>query len=89
MIVDQRFEHLALVVAKGADGGGVHIAPGVEEVAVVVAEQGGAPSGLGGKTFALAILMGHPHLLLGGSVFVRGIVGVARLFVIAIDGTHL
>ena len=65
---------------------GVQITPCMDEVLPVAAEDGRAPPRLRRQALPPAVLAGHPHALVGSPVLMRGIVGIAALLVIAIDG---
>ena len=47
------------------------------------------PSSLRGQTLTTSILTNDPYTLVGGTVFMRGIIGIASSLVVAIDLTHL
>ena len=89
LIVSNRSLSLSVAGTKGDDGRRVQIAPGMDEVFVVFAEYGTAPSCLIGQTLALAIGMSHIDALVARSLFVGCIIDIARGIVDAIDCRHL
>ena len=65
------------------------VTPCADEVAEVGAEYGGVPTSLWRQALAAPVLVSHPYTLVSGTVLVRRIVSIARLFVVSIDAAHL
>ena len=65
------------------------IAPSADEVSEIGAKDGCVPTSLWRQAFATSVLMGHPYTLVSGTIFMRCIVNIASLLVVAIDVAHL
>ena len=88
MVVDKCGELFAVVLADGVLGGIVDIAPDIDKVLEVLAENGVADTRLRSERLYLAILVGHHHLLLGSTSGVSGKIGVAGLLVVTVNGLN-
>ena len=88
MVVNQRCQHLAVVLADGVLGRVIDIAPDVDKVLEVLAEDGVVYTSLWCQHVYLSVLVGHHHLLLCCPLGVSSEIGVARLLVEAINSLH-
>ena len=88
MVVDECGELFAVVLTDGVLGGIVDVAPDIDKVLEVLAENGVADTRLGSECLDLSILVGHHHLLLGSTGGVSGKIGIAGLLVVTVNGLH-
>ena len=66
----------------------IYIAPDVDEILKVFAEDCPIDASLARKNLRLAVGMGHHHLLVHRTIGIGSKIGVTRLLIVAIDRCH-
>ena len=89
MIINQRLQYHTLTIAERIKRRCIQVTPAIDKKLKIHTKQSCIPSCFLCKTLTLSVFVGHPHLLLCSTFFVRCIKSVATLLIVSIDFADL